>query len=142
MELAFNNIPNEKWRYFHKKSVENFIYYLPNIKGRNEKQELTEILEGYLTDIEAEHDIIDMHLSEYLFNTYIGKVAPIFEYRLGFVPVPAKKALLVLLPILFFFLWLAYSKIYLFIIFVLILFAFLKMKGLKKAKGKVYGFGY
>ena len=138
----FANIQKSKWRYYHKKSVENFIFYLSKVKGKSEKDELAQIITNYLDEIDNEVEEVDMELSMYLYNQYLNKLASKFQWRLGFVPIFPVKSLIVLIPALTIILVLAYSSKYFFYTLLFFLSLYIVRLIIKMRKRKIYGFGY
>ena len=136
-----DEIPKNQWRYFHKKSVENFINYIENIKGNSERENTVETLNNLLNDITLNFEP-NINYSLYLFNTYLKLVVPTFSNRLGFTSVPSKNVaifLCLLLISIFFVLrkHFYYEIGYCFILFFYFLSLYNKIK-----MNKVYGFGY
>ena len=119
MEIFFSKIPIHRWQYFHKKSLENFILFLPKIKSHSEKNEIIKGIEMYLEVVNSDFcDIDNMSIAKELFDQYIYPIARKYEWRQGFIPISSKKGLFFLVPLLLFFLVLFYlANNYLFYIF-------------------------
>lgn len=144
MRILFSKIPQEQWRFYHKKSVENFIYYLPKIKGRTEKEEIVTAIDNYFRVVEAGFgEEIDMSLGKELFESYLYPVARKFEWRLGFIYVATVRGLFFFVPLVFFFLWFLYLiSSYVFYTAAGFLVIYLIIVLFKIKQRKVYGLGY
>lgn len=144
MRIVFSKIPKQQWRFFHKKSLENFVYYLPKIKGRTEKEEIIQAINNYLSVIDTDfQEQIDMSLGKELFETYLYPVARNYEWRQGFIPISSIRGLIFLVPLILFFLWLIYLvNEYAFYILggTLLLYIFRMIVKIKQRKA--YGLGY
>jgi hypothetical protein len=68
MRVVFEKIPKNKWKYFHKKSFENFVNYLPNLNEQSERSEIEETVTDYLNAIDFEFEEINIQLSQDLFR--------------------------------------------------------------------------
>ena len=138
----FQKIPKEKWSYFHKKTIENFIFHLPNLEESNQATFVNKILSDYLDEIDQEYDEINMDLSEHLYNEYLVKILKPYERTLNFFPVFGKGAFLILGPvtILTFYIFRNNSFILIFLASVFVIYFGLVV--LKSFKRKLYGFGF
>ena len=144
MRIVFSKIPKQQWRFFHKKSVENFIYYLPQIKGLTEKEEIIAAISHYLRTIEVGfQEEINMSLGKELFETYLYSVARNYEWRQGFIPISSVRGLFFLVPSVLFFMWLIYlaNKYACYILGALLVMYVFRMI-VKIKQRKVYGLGF
>lgn len=144
IDISFSQIPRSKWHLFHKKTVENFVYHLPKIKGVSEKKQIEENLVLYLEKIElnSKEELNTLESIE-LFNTYLYPLAKKFEWRLGFVAISSLKGLLFVIPFLFLVLYFLYTlNANLFVIFLSLSFLYFLIAIIKLFKKKVYGIGY
>jgi hypothetical protein len=109
MVLFFDQVPKNKWYYFHKKSVDNFIYHLPNISNESKRAEIADKIKAYLTEIEA-WPLIDIYESdistcEYLYHTHVKTLSDFYDLNLGFFPVistKVKMGVIVALAVMFY----------------------------------------
>jgi hypothetical protein len=135
------NIPENEWSFFHKKSITNFILYIDLIKDKTEKEKTSQILLNYLKDVELNFKP-DIDYSLYIFNNYLESVVPAYQNRLGFWPVPNKNALAVyIIAIILVFIALL-NNLFLEVLFCSILVLFLFKIFSVLGKHKVFGFRY
>ena len=130
-----------QWKYFHKRSIRNFILSIELIEEKTERENTAEILIKCLNDIEGNFEP-NIDYSIYLFNNYLKYIVPEYQNRLGFWPIPNKNALIfyIIVAISIFILLLNYIVIE--VIFCLML-SFLIYKLLSGfRKHKVFGFRY
>lgn len=142
MDVILKKIPKEKWKYFHKKSICNFINYLPKINSQEEKIEIKEIISNYLDAMDTECENIDMDLSQALFNTYVIKLIQKYDLKYSFVPVFGMNVVLVFVSILLFLFYLLLTKVYLLTALSIIVGLYVGRIFVKLAQRKVYGFRY
>lgn len=127
---------------YHKKSVENFIYYIPAIKGVTERNEIIDHLNAYIRVIE-QMDEINVQISRQLFQNYLYSTARKFEWRKGFIPVLSYKGLLFFIPVSIVIFWLLYySNTNLFYLAFFLFWLYILRIVLKIRKRKVYGICY
>ena len=101
IDISFSKIPRSKWHLYHKKTVENFAYYLPKIKAVSEKKQIEENLILYLKIVELNwQEELSTSDSIELFNTYLYPLAQKFEWRQGFVAISSLKGLLFIIKLL------------------------------------------
>ncbi|RXK86453.1 hypothetical protein [Filimonas effusa] len=99
MEAVFAEIPKKYQRFFHRRSLNNFMYYLPRIKGRTEQQEIAAAITAYLDEFEIVFPLeLNIAVAADLFNRHLYPVARKFEWRCGFVPIVPLRACWVLFP--------------------------------------------
>lgn len=144
VKIVFSKIPIQQWRFFHIKSLENFVYYLPKIKSRTEKEEIIQAINNYLSVIDnGFEEQIDMSLGKELFEMYLYPVARKYEWRQGFIPISPIRGLIFLVPLILFFLWLIYlANEYAFYILGGMLLLYILRMIIKIKQRKAYGLGY
>lgn len=140
--MIFEKIPKNMWKYFHKKSIDNFIYYLPQINSKEERAEIEEIIISYLDAINIEYDEIDMELSQVLFSTYVMKLIHKYDLKYSFVPVFGMNVVFVFVSVLIIIFYLSLSNIYLLTAISIIVTLYVGRIIVKISKRKVYGFRY
>lgn len=143
-DLVFSKIPSQDWRFFHRKSVRNFIHFLPHIKGRSERVEIEALLNSYFDRIETlDSKQYNITVSMELFDNYVYPIAQKFEWRLGFVAISTFRGLFFLFPlalcVVYFVRKLSESVFFLFLFIVVV---YMIRLGHKASHKKVYGFGY
>jgi hypothetical protein len=143
-ETVFALIPKSEWRYYHHKSLRNFLFHLSKIKGHSEKEEVIQALNNYFTLVsEVSNEPIDLKSSLELFRTHLYPVAVRFEIRVGFAPAPPIKALIILLPVAGFLLYFIYQlNLYLFFIILTLFSLFILHISIKAINKKIYGGGF
>ena len=116
---AFDKIPPEKWIYFHRKSMLNFINHLSLVSPEQERLRIELVILEYITEVELVQDD-----------------------DLGFVPVFGRQSYIYVIPGIILLLYLSskHTVSMGFLVFLLIIYfgrILLKMR-----KRKIYGFGY
>ena len=77
--------PLNKKKYYHYRSIDNFLFYLDQIENKDEKEKIFSILYEYLEILKT--TIIDRGESITLFNKYIRPVGKFYEKSFHFMPV-------------------------------------------------------
>ena len=141
LDSVSEKIPKNQWKYFHKRSIRNFILGIELIEGKTERENTAQILIKCLNDIEGNFEP-NIDYSIYLFNNYLKYIVPEYQNRLGFWPIPNRNALIfyTILAILVFILLLNYIIIELLFCLMLFLLIYKLLNGF--VKHKVFGFRY
>ncbi len=71
-------------RYFHLKSVNNFIYHLDEVQPKQDQLWIYYSLKDYLEDAAKGNKYISRNLGAQLFHTYLEKIAAYYSSRHGF----------------------------------------------------------
>ncbi len=142
MDVILKKIPKEKWKYYHKKSIGNFINYLPKINSQEEKIEIEEIISNYLDAMDAECDNIDMDLSQALFNTYVMKLIQQYDLKYSFVPLFTIDVAIIFLLATIGLCYIFSYNIYILSAIIIIVSLYAGRIVIKMFQGKVYGFQY
>lgn len=145
-QKIFGQIPKHDLAYFHKKSIDNFIYHLSSITNIDQRGNAQNIIKCYLNDINELISYQDfecnMELSEYFFKRYLNDLIKIYDPQLGFVPVFGRKAYIVMIPSVFLIFYLLRQNKTLFFLSLTLFFLYLIRIVFKSLKRKLYGFGY
>ena len=78
LDSVSEKIPKNQWKYFHKRSIRNFILNINLIEGETERENTAEILSKCLYDVEGNFEP-NIDYSIYLFNNYLKYIVP--EYQ-------------------------------------------------------------
>jgi hypothetical protein len=140
-DLISTNIPKNEWKYFHRGSLYNFIFYIELIKERSEREKTIEILFNCINDVELNFEP-DSDYSIYLFNNYLNCIVPIYRDRLGFSGIPSKYALLVSCIVLITIFILLVSNFLWEVLFCSLVILIISKKVVNFKRHKAYGFCY
>lgn len=89
IQSKLNELINEKCvkkRFYHFRSVQNFIYFFDELENTQLKEKTYLILIEYLSLVKNE-PIEDIHQCTMLFDEYIRPVGSLYENACGFMPV-------------------------------------------------------
>jgi hypothetical protein len=128
-------------KYFHLKTVENFIFHFDGFKDRTKKRQIYATLTDYFDSIFA-IDSIDARLSKELFDRYLFKIARLYDMYLKFIPYPKIDMVVLVLLGLFGCLYFISAPVYAYFMTLSVFVVgsiFIRRK--KKSK-KVYGYFY
>lgn len=75
---------HNKKKYYHYRSIHNFLFYLDQIKKQQEKEKIFSILNEYLELLKI--GVVNREESVTLFNQYIRKVGKFYEDNFQFMP--------------------------------------------------------
>lgn len=137
-EKIKDTIDVSKKKYYHFRSVSNFLLYLDMLTNEKEKYFSLEKLNNYFSYIEN-NEIDDVHESLALFNNFLKPIGELFEKRFGFF-VMIKPWIMNFWIIVFLLIFWYIQNTFLFIFFLLILSLFFFYLGFKIKKKKVYAF--
>ena len=141
---VFSKVQRNHRRFFHRKTVGNFITHLNNINNKNEREIIFNKI-NYFFDIidENGYEPIDISESIELFHLYLLPIAEIYQLRLNFTPITNWRALIYLVPGTILLLFIFYKLDLYLLYFGLILTGIYVANKINKAvSGKVYGPGY
>jgi len=127
-------IPKEKKKYYHFRSIDNFIYHINNKKLSNKKFVINKLLE-FIEFLE----INTIHDSLIIFNNFLKPVGDLYEKNLNFFIMARPWILNIWICILGAFFLMLKNNVYV-NFFVLVLFLFCIYLAYKVYKKKVYAF--
>lgn len=130
-----------KEKYFHLKSVDNFIFHFDGFKDKGKKRQIYATLTDYFDSIFT-IDTVDARLSKELFDHYLFKIARLYDMYLKFIPYPKSDMMVVALLGLFGFLYLISASVYAYIVILGVFVAGSIFIRRKKRLKKVYGYFY
>jgi hypothetical protein len=79
LQKTKSNISRNKWKYFHSKSVENFIFHLNKIKDKEKRELSYRILHDYLQITSAmDESELDISSGEDLYRQFLTPLIPIY----------------------------------------------------------------
>ena len=87
LNVISNSIPKKHWKYFNKRTVENYINSWDFIIGKIDKVNTLIILSNYLNDVELNFDP-NIYYSISLYNKYLYQLKNVYR-ELGFALVPS-----------------------------------------------------
>ena len=141
--VFFNSIPKNKWKFFHKKSIDNFISYLPKIKSESDKEEIAVVINNYFKSVENIHfEEIDICLSQDLFRIYLMKLNNKYNLNYYFVPIFTWDVVAIFLFAVIGLCYIFSYNIYILSTIVTIVSLYTGRIIIKMIQGKVYGFQY
>ena len=132
---------DKKMRFFHLKSVKNFIVHFNSIKDKRKKEFVYTKLYNYLSIISDMEDISEMDRTtgKAFYDEYIEPVSGIYVRYARFSPYPGAKVLIFIFLIVFSLLLLIGAAYYVYLIVGFIfIFLFLRSEW-KRKKSKVFG---
>lgn len=83
LENIKKEIPNDKKKYYHFRSVFNFIHHISLLSNVDSQDFVVEKLSGFVNYIES-NKIDDVYDSLKLYNKYIKPIGELYELELGF----------------------------------------------------------
>lgn len=146
MSNFFELIPKKKWHYFHKKSMDNFIYHLPDIANEKTRGEIVEKIQAYLSEIES-WPLIDaaeanIRTSEKLYHAHVKYLGGFYDAYMGFAFIFAPNTFFVLIPSIAVFIYLIRNSQIILTIFITISLIYWGRIIYKATDRKICGFGY
>ncbi len=82
--LKLKQMNKENRRFYHFKSVRNFIIHFHEIATPHDREIIFNLLNGYLDEV-IENDILDIYECQEVFTNYIKPVGKYFTEKLKFV---------------------------------------------------------
>lgn len=140
LKIVSESIPKNQWRYFNKRTIENYINNVEFIKGKIDKLDTLLILSNYLNDVELNF-VPSVDYSINLYEKYLRHVKEFYR-ELGFALVPAVRSLWLLIPALIFIAFAIKKFLYLEIIYLSMVGIVLLLILIKVKQNKAYGVGY
>ena len=140
LKILCENIPKNQWRYFSKRTIENYINHVELIKGNLDRAKTITALSDYLKDVNENFE----PTAEYsiaVFQKYLIQIKPLYR-ELGFALVPGMRLFWFLLIIIIIVAFILKQYFY-FDIFYLSMVAIIFVRMLIKLyQNKAYGPGY
>ena len=130
-------IQKDKKKFYHFRSISNFLYHINDKKLSNQNLVIGNLLE--LMDFLESNNIDSIHDSLTVFNRFLKPIGELYEKDLGFFIFMKPWILNIWISILLVFFYMIGNKIYL-TIFLIALFIFFIYWGYKVYKRKVYAF--
>jgi hypothetical protein len=127
-------------KYYHLKSITNFLYHFHSLEDKNSKEEVLILLTN-LFNYYKEHSIRDIQESLTVFQKYLKPIGEIYEQQLGFFVFIAPW-------LLFLYIMIGYGVVFLLLnnnfiavtIFLLVVIIILFYLGIKYYQRKLYSF--
>jgi hypothetical protein len=138
IENLKNNISKSNRKFYHFRSVSNFLFYFDKVNNKEDRDFITEKLNGFLIYI-GNNNVENVHQSLTLFNEYLKPIGELFEKIFHFFVMIEPWILNIGIGFVFIIFWLTNSITY-FLIFLFPLSLFCFYLGVKVYKRKVYAF--
>jgi hypothetical protein len=140
ISLLTKNLPSSYKKYYHLKSIENFLYNFDKLSDEESKQYVKDLLAECIDYYQC-HSISNVFESLDIFQKYLKPVGQVYERQLNFSITikPWLFTLYVLIGFLFVYLVFDNNPVAI-IIFLLIMLSFVIYFGLKFSKHKLYAF--
>ena len=140
LKMLCESILENQWRYFNKRTIENYINFLDFIKSNEDKENFKVIFSNYLDDVEINFEP-NATYSVGLYYKYLLRVKEYYR-KLGFALVPGIRIFRVMVVVVLIIGYYIKNYIYLEGIFLAIVtITFLRMF-FKLRQNKTYGPGY
>ena len=125
-------------RFYHFRSIQNFIYYFDKLGNCERKEKVSFILNKYL-DIVKNEPIEDINQCTLLFDEYIRPVGSLYESALNFMPTVSFRTVMILVIIFYGFFYLFNLPVGFYVFIGIILFGYYFYFLKKKIQKRVYG---
>ena len=146
MTAAFSKVPRHKWFLLHKGSMSNFLMHLDGISPEIERLRIESVIYEYIAEIEFLQDedelLINMEISELLFNNYVNKIILPFNVKLGFAAVFGRQAYIYIVPVMILLIYICSQNVVALSVLFFLICSFYGRIYIKMRKHKIYGFGY
>lgn len=139
----FNKLSNEvgNGKYYHMKSINNFIKYLGEFGSTHYKSKAIDLLNGYF-DYVSSNGALTFEDGKYIYYTFIAPLGKIYSWNFKFFIHLDITSIILYIGGLFLLLFLIKVPIFIYLISLIICVVIYLPFHFKKKKSKVYGFNY
>ena len=100
LDILSIKIVRKSKKYFHLRSVQNFVHHFEKISNENDKLWILKNLNNYLESCESYINSIDRNISKDLYLKYLDKIGDYYRENLNFTLYTSFDILLILFTIL------------------------------------------